>query len=294
MTKPALEIVDLGVDWCTITSTNKSSTLRLLDYGHSASLSELKQGNYKRDFTFKGYSGWTCGGISYGARPDGGIFIARGGLAREHYQGAFDAGTNCSRLDCQVTIRVPGRTERWLLNSYKQAAKYSRSLKRGPRVDIHRSTLGGSTVYLGSRASETFGRIYDKGSESLLDVMQGCVRYETEFKGDAAFAQIKRIVGARKPETAVVGEVSSFIRNRHCDPGFARTYHRTIVHPKRLTDYEKSLDWIRVSIRPTLERLLDSPRAYELLDCLPVEKILQRLAQRDNLSVPGTRLSEVA
>jgi len=290
MQKSALEVVDAGVDWVTITATTKSSALRLLEYGHSAGVSEQAQGNEKRDFQFKGYNGWRVGAVSYGARPDGAIFIARGGLAREHYRSAFEAGTNCSRIDCQVTVRSPVPPERQILNAYKSALKFSRTLRRGPRVDIHRSSQGSSTCYLGSRASEKFGRIYDKGNESLLDVLDGCVRYETEFKGAAALQQIKRVAYSKDPTHQCIREVSEFARIRHVPLELARTNPQTFVLQSRACDHQKSLDWIRLCIRPTVERLVDRGLAAEVYDCLNVGKILQALDTRDNLRESEARL----
>jgi hypothetical protein len=287
-------VVDCGIDWVTVTATNKTSTLKLLEYGRKAIRSEREQGNEKRDFWFKGYEGWKCGSVSVGARADGGIFIASGGLAREHWRGAFEAGTNCSRIDYQVTARVPGNTQEHIMKCYNLALAKTKKLKRGPTVDIHHSSRGSSTCYLGSRSSEKFGRIYDKGAESSLDVMQGCVRYELELKGDTAFAQIKQLATSRVVQDAIAGKVQKFIRDRLGVSSFARVNVETLVCPPRACDQLRSLEWIQVSVSPTIKRLIESGHAVALFDCLHVEKLLQALRDRDTLNTLDRKLSEVA
>jgi DNA relaxase NicK len=147
---------------------------------------------------------------------------------------------------------------------------------------------------LGSRSSEKFGRIYDKGAESSLDVMQGCVRYELELKGDTAFAQIKQLATSRVVQDAIAGKVQKFIRDRLGVSSFARVNVETLVCPPRACDQLRSLEWIQVSVSPTIKRLIESGHAVALFDCLHVEKLLQALRDRDTLNTLDRKLSEVA
>lgn len=122
------------------------------------------------------FNGQECRGTFWGeAEISGevyGMFRCSGEMADEAVRSIIDNGLDCyaSRFDAQITVSCPGDYE---------AANLSRELKKH---EIRGVTLieGGDdldTVYIGSRSSDTYIRLYEKSSpEGKL------LRFEVEFK----------------------------------------------------------------------------------------------------------------
>jgi DNA relaxase NicK len=288
------EVVDCGVDWLTVTANTKSSIIRLLDYSHNAMRDEREAGNEKRGFSFKGYEGFKCGGISYGARSDSALLRVSGGLARQHFTSAYHVATNCSRIDLQTTVRTKQSPNARIASAFKRALRHSRKLKRGPAVNLWRSSNGTATLYLGQRVSERFGRVYNKGAESLLPVLEDCVRYEVEYKGDMAMHQFKQLANTRSPALFINSEVHRFFRARACPPEFKPENTQTNVLHRMATDQRQQLEWIAKCVRPTVQRLCASGLAQEVYDCLQLGEVMLALEQKNKFADTVRRLQEVA
>lgn len=274
-------IVDLGVDWITCTATTKTASRNLLEYGYKALLEERDAGNERRCFNFKGYEGFKCGSIQTGARRDGSIFIATGGLARQHYLGALHLATNVSRIDFQVTVKPECSPQHRIAASLRGALKHRNRLKKKTRVRFWKDADSPATLYLGHETSERRGIIYDKGVESKLPVFKGCVRNEVRYIGAMAFHQAKLLARAKAPADYLVAELSRFFKARNCPLLIKPTDTQTTVLHRPATDHQRQLEWIRTCISPTVQRLIKAGYADELFDALHVWEIL--LAQKKNL-----------
>lgn len=95
----------------------------------------------------------------------------------------------CTRIDIALDVRDDARITPVILSKWLSAG----ALK--PPSRTHNLTVGsgvsgviGSTLYIGSRSSETFVRVYDKAAEQGWDVGDGSVwtRIELELKADTA------------------------------------------------------------------------------------------------------------
>ena len=274
------EIVDLGVDWVTATATTKASTNALWNSGMRWMIDEHKQGNDKRLWNFKGYDGFKSGAVAVGARPDSVIVRISGGLARQHFEEAFRVCTNISRLDQQVTVRSKRQAGKVISSCYRRALCKSRQSNRGPSVSILKHSNGSATLYLGQRISEKFGRVYDKGAESQLPVMQGAVRFEYEAKGSVALLEAKALAKSGNAPHHILERVSKFALDRIGRLEWMSAKTQTIVLHRAATDKERSLEWMRVGVRPTALRLAELGWAQEVLDCLGVDEIARYLPAR--------------
>jgi len=266
-------IVDAGVDWMTCTGNTRSSRARLFAVGMRMLSGELSAGNEKRVWSFEGYKGFKSGGVQVGARPESAVLRLTGGVANEHYREAFSACDNVSRLDLQFTARVDHEPTKVIAGEYRRALRRTKNHLRGPSVDLWKSSRGSATLYLGSRASERCARVYDKGNESSHEAMVGCVRYEIELKGHAALHWTKVLVAEVYPRPWIVAQVVQFVESRGCAPRVNCRQCETIVLHATATDTARSLEWLRIQVRPTVARLLKAGLRQEVLDCLTIHPV---------------------
>lgn len=264
----AQKVIDWGVDWLTVTGTTKSSRLGLEKFGCRIMKEERNAGNEIKPWRFKGYEGFRSGSVEVGTRDDSSIVRIAGGLARDHYCEAFHTSTNCSRVDYQVTVCNGVDPQTWIARQFKRANAWSKEFKRKPAVDLWWSNNGTATLYLNKRVSEQFGRIYDKGEQSLVPVLEGCWRAEVEYKGAMAFHQLKQLVVHRTPQHYLYASLQRFFQIRSCQLEIDSTNTQTIVLHEPATDERRQLEWIRKCVSPTVKRLIARGRLPEVLASL--------------------------
>lgn len=278
-----LETVDVGVDYFTVTGTTQSSRQKVWNFGMDIVAQEKHRGNIRRLWNWKCYQGFNCGAVQVGTRDDSAIVRVAGALAREHYRKAYEVCTNCSRVDAQVTVRADRDPQKLIHAEYNRALKWSEGFDRKPAVDIHLSNNGSATAYFNKRVSDRFGRIYDKGHQSQLPVMEGCVRYEIEFKNDVAMHHLKSLATSESPHQTIARDLSQFFKFRHCQAKWNPAGRQTLVLQMPAADRERQLQWIAKSVRPTVERLIADGELQRVLDCLGLSEFtFKRLVKLDH------------
>lgn len=265
-------VVDWGVDWLTVTGTTKSSRVSLESFGLRLMKEEHRCGNELRPWTFKGYEGFRSGSVEIGTRPDSTIVRISGGLAREHYVEAYHASTNCSRVDFQATVNNGIEPQAWIHRQFKRAYRWSKDFKKKPEVRMLWSNQGTGTLYLNKRISDQFGRLYDKGEESLVPMLDGAWRAEVEYKGDQSFHQLKSLVSSDDHQLYLYQSLHRFFRLRTCELQLTRASTQTIVSPRRKTDQTRRLEWIEKCVRPTVQVLIESGKSVEVLKALGISE----------------------
>jgi DNA relaxase NicK len=112
------------------------------------------------------------------------------------------------------------------------------------------------TVYLGSRTSERYGRVYDKLAESRDEHYRHCWRWEVEVKGEPAGNLADRLVDA--PDAA--GQMLALLSDYFSTAGVAPP----LIVPRlgerwqiatRSTDDARRLRWLAEQVRPVLDGL---------------------------------------
>jgi DNA relaxase NicK len=129
-------------------------------------------------------------------------------------------------------------------------------------------TDGGSTLYVGARASENFGRLYDKGAKEKASPRGSWWRWETELKGRVAVATSDSLVHSDDYRVAIVGEVAHWFARRT-----GHTYtssHRlgTLVGPRQPSTVDRQLKWLATGVRPTVAALIEQVGVDRVLNVL--------------------------
>lgn len=157
-----------------------------------------------------------------------------------------------TRCDLQVTIPLPPHfSARDLYHDIETWA--GPGIKRRPT--IVQSGDGLDTVYIGSRTSDRFTRIYVKEIDGGLRAL----RFEVEYKAEhARRVLLDCLHSEKKKEQILAYEVNSLpalkfgLKSR-----FLRVLGDTPHKPeiKRVTDQNNTLDWLRETVTPSIERL---------------------------------------
>lgn len=279
-----VESLASGVDWLTVTC--KRSDHRGLIYREATRLfDQAKQAGWvQKPWKFKGYNGWKCAGLRWGSREDSDIVMLSGESAALNWMVFLSWATNVSRLDLAVTVS--------LMKPIKNVAKrvYAKKVADGKKPCRYAKTYsyvennqGGQTLYIGSRASDQFARIYDKGKEdrSLSKIAVGKIwRYEIEFKQYRARRVARQLLeqasqdfdGARK---SIGQTVYKWFLSREIpliwqtDEGLA---YSTETYAK-VTDVDTQLQWLSTQVSPTVKRLIEGGNGTQVLLALGLSDI---------------------
>jgi len=261
-------LIGLGCDYVTVTATEAavSSPLRMLAsdiYYHQS-----HSGNESRPWSMAGFRGWRCGGIEIGVRGDEAIVRASGAVSELHWKKLVAVASNVTRFDVQATVRMASSVTR-RISACQRAAQRDAERYKGKRiVRWVADNQGGYTLYLGSRQSLVFGRIYDKYAKSKLDHYRNAVRYEVQFQHDAArtLATVLERCGDTSPRFAA--HCQGFFRSRGVPLEIAPADGATISCSRTRSDNEKNLAWLQKAVRPCVQRLMDAGEGERVMRAL--------------------------
>lgn len=250
-----------GIDWFTGTAKSPDAIDRLRTVALAIAEVEISGGYFGRPWRQSGYEGFSVGHCQYGERSDGCCIRLGSHVAAAHWHRCYEFCENITRLDVQSTWRYERDCGPIIQKHYSQMLRHSKRFRKAPALSMLCDSTGGRTVYSGRRASECFGRIYDKGRESKQPQFDRCVRYEVEFKGDRCKSVALNIQRQTNAWASLADITLRFFRQRGC---FLEGLYKSLgsftfvndagfrVGP---TDVEKSLQWLRSSVGPTVRRL---------------------------------------
>jgi hypothetical protein len=142
--------------------------------------------------------------------------------------------------------------------------------KRGrpPGKSLTVNSDGGSTVYVGARSSEAFGRVYDKGRESGTLPAGLWFRWELEAKQRTARAVVDRVLSSPSEGAGMVGLVTRWFLDR-LGEGPPADSAPAIYNGKRETPTDtRLLHWLAVGVRPTVAKLVSTLGERRVLTAL--------------------------
>lgn len=250
-------ITDVGVDWLTCTSDKDSVGLAWFEMFQRLAVGP---GEWRNPW----YDGKADEHLRWGYNPKiGYILMATGSLADVVWQKTVPVARKVTRIDLQVTVRLFGVKENlpeveYRKNSASQFRKYG----------LVQTSRSGQTLYVGSRTSCQFGRLYDKGVESGIEEPGLLWRYEVELKKPVSHSVGSQLVdwtvkNSGGVHEAIIPFVFDWFLHRGVGPVFARTGDNRIVTEvgRRVTSDDKKLEWLKTGVRPTVQYLLGKGKA---------------------------------
>jgi hypothetical protein len=239
-------------DWLTLTTHVGLESVRLFNavarYG--------KDGKEGRVMQYEGRR-WDCGFFGSAVQKGRKHYMMRASgdnadsVLRELSE---NCPARCTRIDLQITI--PMKPE----YSARRTCDMLRGTKwpgRDRKTMLIENADGLDTLYIGSRLSETFTRLYVKEGDG-----QRYLRYEVEFKGDTAEMVYGHACVGR--EMAMGGTLLGEIEKlpEIADSGLSEVHHALAnfkVVPRkgyRVRDPHTTMLWIQRSVSPAIVRLL--------------------------------------
>jgi Replication initiation factor len=250
------KVMEAHVDWLTATAGTGDGGTDLLDLGSRLLSVEREKGNYGRPSNFEGYHGTISESLFVGWRLDGSCIRLGGGMARDWWRDVAGSARNVTRLDLAVTAICDPPDPAVALGHWNSLPPQRPGTGRPTEYQIIQARIGGATLYCGKRASERFGRIYDKFRESKGEHRDGSWRYEVEYKGQAA----KEVSGYLRQHADLGPHICSIVARRFAEWGVVVPWPvppwdwKETYQPKK-TDNESRMKWLREQVRLSLEKL---------------------------------------
>lgn len=261
-------LVSSGIDYltCTYRSWELSKPLQiLLD---EMVRKEHSSGSKIKPWGFAGYKGWHCGGVQCGERDDGWCVRLSGEMARLNWWDFYTESDNITRLDCQCTVKFDCDPTAQVVCHEREAKRFKKKHKCRWEARWIGSTNGSRTLYIGSRNSLQFMRIYNKQAESKSKAYQGCVRYETQFNGVLSSLHAQSMSGKLTVQEACAAKCSEFMVNHGVSRQFSANDMSHVCAPAIEKNYDKSLRWLATQVRPTVQYLISLGLEQEVLESL--------------------------
>lgn len=267
-----------AVDWLTVTTKTARGGAALM------SLYERHKAGSGRSAKFFGFD---CvrdeHGLTWGKRSLDGlyIFIAPGEAARDTWRKAVPVASKVTRIDLAVDV--------WLeqpRDQVKQSARVVLSQHLDTRlkytyitgIEGQSRNRAGDTLYIGSRQSAQFGRLYDKGLQKGTAPPGKWLRYEVEYKAGAAFQMARealQLEPGQLPEF-ISCAVHSWFQRRDVPPVFqpaTDTPGLIIRSEMKQTTATKKLAWLTSQVKPTVQYLFEQGMRSETLRALDIDLV---------------------
>lgn len=227
---------------------------------------EISTGEEPKDGQLMQYHGDRYGHAFWGKGVQGGyahwMLQVSGELAETAQRWAHEEldikTTRCTRIDLQVTVPLP---DDWSLRQHADHLRKENWPNRRRKVEFYENEGQGGTIYIGSRQSLKFARLYVKMSDS--EEWPLLLRFEIELKGDVADTVYKTLaVGAVDACQVLRGEfdrlpileTSAWLLLERSMP----VRGTPVLLPRNLPEDSKTLRWLIHKVDPTIRRMLNS------------------------------------
>jgi hypothetical protein len=271
-----IESVDAKIDYLTVTTQCGLATRNMgeLAMRVAASLAPSKP------WRMLNYVGW----IALSPVGDGGVAHGRASTVRSITQ---IWGDLANRWMFDISRDMKGRITRVdyavsvLFNEPQPPIHYTLFKLRpenGKYTGIIPIGAEGGTLNVGSRASEKFGRWYDKGAQ-LGTGIPPCTywRWEVEYKRSCAMSAWSNALAAHTAEARqklILANVSDFFRQAGLDfPEVAGDFlgYPMVKYATVARSYDRTLQWLEVQVNPALVRLQEAGIGAEACRALGIE-----------------------
>lgn len=263
------------LDWLTVTCHKPERRLPFVNLSRELLKLSESQGGLARPWHWKRYRGAHAGGVTWGTRDDSDILQLSGPYADEWFDTVWTNADNCTRVDLAVTVKIGDGIGELLRSHEAEAIEAKRAKGTGPNVSLIGSEGVPATLYLGTRVSDLFARIYDKGLESGEGDYSGYLRYELEIKGDPALSACTWLHSAGDRPSRIRNALFQHLTRRGIQPRFScvgEPVRIKAVRPR--SDTTTRLAWLSSTVRPTTQALIAKGLWREVFDALELPRSL--------------------
>lgn len=250
------KLVDAGIDYIRVTCNDELNGVRLRDHFWDTAEQDAQLGYEVQNGGAFGFVGKKSRHALWGVKKDWSMLQVSGRFAQRALAYAHE-GTQCTRLDLQVTYQVEeGKVEETIRSLYNVACDHKGEEGMPVKVKMIEERHKAQTVYIGSRASDYFVRIYDKFEESGKEEYRNCVRVELEIKGRASKAIWQRMCTSEDGVGHLLNHLKKIVSKRGIVlPEHFKGKIPQMVFKREPMKEENQLAWLKRQISPTVTKL---------------------------------------
>lgn len=271
-------VVDAGIDYLSMTMLNDNPNVQSWLRSAQAYLEEIATHTDEIKMSKRlGYEGVSFGGSFVGQRERDSIAVFSGERAKRAFALLYRPDVHVSRIDVQTSYQYSHTTANVAQVVRSQVERDNRSIStaRQRNATLIEDLRGGATCYVGTRKSEQFARIYNKGAESGEERYARVWRYEVQLKNKLASKVAEQMVqGLYTPEHHASMFVKQWLRHRGVSTPWTAEAE-LLPLPKEDTlpsDIESKLKWLQVQVKPALRVLLKYGLRDAILEALGLEE----------------------
>lgn len=251
-------VVGASVDWLSMSCDRMSAMAGLFDWWLDILKDRTERGYEVSWWRRHGYEGQQVDSVGYGSNGTSIIIKLSGESARRYWRALAVESTNVSRIDLATTVCPVSDVGALARDEFEAVTRLAKRRGRPITYRLIRDSLGGESLSVGSRVSDAFGRLYNKGAESRDPAYAGCWRYEVEYKRKVANAKALALLSSSEEALAITGDCYRWFSARNVRPCFAPgDVALGDLLPEETSDSQRWLKWARQSVRPGALRAVE-------------------------------------
>jgi len=225
-----------------------------------------------------GYKGVSLPGFAISSHKINGTMVRLSGLpANELWRDilSYVEVCNVTRIDLCVTVDMSFNTRGHASEQYAAILADRVQPHIGKRLITDNE--GGETLYIGSRTSQIFLRLYDKSAEQG-DKPGWSWRYEIEYKKPVSLAVAKLIMDNAGGDDSLVREaIANTVYDAFHERGVSPLFDAdgAVILPtvakRKESPVSRQLKWLGTSVRPAIQRLIKSGYKDAVLEILGLD-----------------------
>lgn len=270
-----------GMDWLTCTAKSGRSSLELERVADAEIENQRASGVNVVPQSWLGFEGYKLEGLYFGRRDKDVMLCLSGSMAHDLGPLAIQSATNISRLDLQVTICSNGEVLELARNAWSQLKSADHPSHRPRSFSFIVGHPVGQTLYINSRASDNFARIYDKGVESKLCPAGMMWRYEVEFKRKVSKQESLALAPSQQLAADVCDRVHSWLTSRGVEPPWPAPSSYVDISRARGPADRDVLTWFNKSLSVSIGKAITQYGLVTVLESLGLHTRVEPKVRRD-------------
>lgn len=267
-------ITNSSVDWLTMTSREDEVGGDWWQHYKEYRASVEKEEPAERPFHNGFYAGMRVGKLLWGySEVLGYMLVASGEQANKswlHYQPARHRVT---RIDLALDFHLDLPRNLAKIHYDTRMMDKERML---PKLTLWNNSFGGSTLYVGSRQSQQYGRLYDKGNQTGTQENNVWWRAEVEYKKPIADL-VSQELYTEEPDQRL-GVIADTVADWYADRDISLPVRPigggAIVAQaqQRITTFDRKLAWLRAGVAPTVAALVEAGLGRDVMTALLLDE----------------------
>ncbi len=265
-----MDVKYAGVDWLTMTTKDAKVGYQWYNTYQKYKGVRRQDGDEEKPFHNGFYGGVRIASMSVGhSESIGYIVIVSGGDAERLFQRLMPGKKRVTRLDLCIDFYFE-RPKKLASKLYGKLQSDSTNKQRKSSLFVGND--GSETLYIGSRLSQQYGRLYDKGVQLKTTKPGHLWRAEVEYKKPKS-GSLAKSLAAVKPEERVLS-ICDTVCEWYSERGvelFPWDNSLNSLHigvQQRVITADKKLAWLRNQVQPTVAQLISAGYGRDVFEAL--------------------------